>query len=99
MGQVQITFTRTCEYVATVDTSELRELLTRIPGSDDCAAPLGLDELEGRAGSYSDRCVRELAYVIGNTESGRRYLEALSDRDDTAGYGTSVPEVTDLRSV
>ena len=99
MGQVQVTFTRTCEYVATVDTAEVREVVGRLPGSterDD--ALIALDQLEGQPGSYADWLIRSLGYLISNTETGRDYLGGIADSDPGYLAGTGAPEITDLRA-
>ena len=94
MAALQITWQRTCEYVATVDTAELRELLAPLPGSERGTALRILDDLEGRAGIHDDRETRELAYILNNTEAGREYFGGLADDCPQLCGGTGAPEVT-----
>lgn len=95
MAHVQITWQRTCEYVATVDTADLREVVAQLPDhTRDGLLPM-LDSLE--AGNPPWAQISTLAYCLGNSETGREYLGALADDNPELLGGTGAPEVTDLK--
>jgi hypothetical protein len=93
MGTVRITWQRTCEYVADIDTAELRELVSRLPGHERNAGLVVIGELE--AGNST--LAQELGWLLSSTEIGREYLRALGAfREHIASLGT--PEVTEVKA-
>ena len=97
MATVRITWQRTCEYVADVDTAELRAQVNGIGPEERHTALSVISDLEaGRepvSGAYG---LRQLAYLISNTGTGREWLGALADDNPELMGGTGVPEITEL---